>query len=591
MKKSTLKNASRVAYSLFLIITFLGVSFLVNACKEKNDDLVLSVSPTHIKIPAVGGKSYFTIETNASSWQVSNPDPDRILLSDEEGSTSKEIIIVEIKSKVLEPRTDNLIVTAGDAEPVTVIVAQEQSNYLYELETDVSNIEINAGQSSSSFTLSSSAPLWTIQSTAEWLTFSQTTGGEGEYEIIVTASDIDDENDRTAQFTITAEYTEGLVFTVEQYASTYPNYNTSPAEPDQSGMESSAIQLAEKIKIGWNIGNTLEAIGGETAWGNPKVSSELIQLVKQNGFNAIRIPCAWNQYLADSEKAEIKEEWLQRVKEVVQYCVDNDMYVLLNIHWDGGWLEENCTKEKQAEVNLKQKAYWQQIATYFRDFDEHLIFAGANEPNVESQEQMDVLMSYHQTFVDAVRSTGGKNAYRVLVIQGPSTDITKTNDFMNSMPEDEIEGRLMSEIHYYTPYQFCLMTEDASWGKMFYYWGANYHSTTDTNRNATWGEEEDLNQLFASMKTKFVDKGIPVILGEFAAIKRTSLTGDDLQKHLDSRAYFLKYVVQKAKSNGLLPFYWDAGNMGENASALFNRSNNTVFDQQALDALMEGLGN
>jgi hypothetical protein len=94
---------------------------------------------------------------------------------------------------------------------------------------------------------------------------------------------------------------------------------------------------------------------------------------------------------------------------------------------------------------------------------------------------MAVLNSYHQTFIDAVRSTGGKNAYRNLIIQGPATDIEKTNKLMTTLPTDKLANRLMVEVHYYTPYQFCLMEKDADWGKMFYYWGAGFHSTTDTH--------------------------------------------------------------------------------------------------------------
>jgi endoglucanase len=240
------------------------------------------------------------------------------------------------------------------------------------------------------------------------------------------------------------------------------------------------------------------------------------------------------------------------------------------------------------KVNDKQRAFWEQIATQFRDFDEHLIFAGANEPNVENAAQMAVLQTYHQTFVDAVRSTGGRNFYRVLVVQGPSTDIEKTNKLMTSLPNDKIANKMMVEIHFYTPYQFCLMPKDADWGKAFYYWGREYHSAADPDRNATWGEETQLDGLMSSMKRKFVDKGIPVILGEYAVIRRTFLTGEAQELHLASRAYFLKYVTRQAKANGLLPFYWDAGNMGENASALFDRKNNKVYDQQALDAIMEG---
>lgn len=369
----------------------------------------------------------------------------------------------------------------------------------------------------------------------------------------------------------------------------YPSYNTNPIAADATGMSSSAVQLAAKIKLGWNMGNSLEAIGGETAWANPKATKALIDLVKANGFNAIRIPCSFDQYLANSTTAKIKEEWLARVKEVVNYVVANDMYVIVNIHWDGGWLENNCTEAAKSATNAKQKAYWEQIATHLRDFDEHLIFASANEPKVANATEMAVLTTYHQTFIDAVRSTGGKNAYRTVVVQGPDTDIEKTNKLMLTLPTDKVANRMMMEVHYYTPYQFTLMDKDADWGKMFYYWGATNRSTTDTERNPTWGEEADLAKLFKSMKTQFVDKGIPVILGEFGAIRRSNLTGSNLTLHLASRAYYLKSVVQQAKANGMVPFYWDEGNIGSNGFGIFNRFNTTVADTQALNGLLDGL--
>lgn len=369
----------------------------------------------------------------------------------------------------------------------------------------------------------------------------------------------------------------------------YPSYNTNPIAADATGMNSTAAQLAAKIKLGWNMGNSLEAIGGETAWANPKATKALIDLVKANGFNAIRIPCSFDQYLANSTTAKIKEEWLARVKEVVNYGVANDMYVIVNIHWDGGWLENNCTEAAKSATNAKQKAYWEQIATHLRDFDEHLIFASANEPKVANATEMAVLTTYHQTFIDAVRSTGGKNAYRTVVVQGPDTDIEKTNKLMLTLPTDKVANRMMMEVHYYTPYQFTLMDKDADWGKMFYYWGATNRSTTDTERNPTWGEEADLAKLFKSMKTQFVDKGIPVILGEFGAIRRSNLTGSNLTLHLASRAYYLKSVVQQAKANGMVPFYWDEGNIGSNGFGIFNRFNTTVADTQALNGLLDGL--
>ena len=369
----------------------------------------------------------------------------------------------------------------------------------------------------------------------------------------------------------------------------YPSYNTNPIAADATGMGSTAVQLAAKIKLGWNMGNSLEAIGGETAWGNPKATKALIDLVKANGFNAIRIPCSFDQYLANATTAKIKEDWLARVKEVVHYAVDNDMYVIVNIHWDGGWLENNCTEAAKSATNAKQKAYWEQIATYLRGFDEHLIFASANEPKVANATEMAVLTTYHQTFIDAVRSTGGKNAYRTLVVQGPDTDIEKTNKLMLTLPTDKVANRMMMEVNYYTPYQFTLMDKDADWGKMFYYWGANTRYTTDTERNPTWGEEADLAKLFKSMKTQFVYKGIPLILGEFGAIRRSNLSGSNLSLHLASRAYYLKVVVQQAKANGMVPFYWDEGNLGSNGFGIFNRFNTSVADTQALNGLLEGL--
>ena len=358
----------------------------------------------------------------------------------------------------------------------------------------------------------------------------------------------------------------------------YPSYNTSPLPPDASGMPSTAVQLAAKFKLGINIGNTLEAIGGETAWGNPQITQALIDKYKQSGFTSVRIPCSWDQY-ANRTTAQIQAQWLDRVKQVVQYCVNDGLYVVLNIHWDGGWLDAHINTRDQASVNAKQKAFWEQIATKLRDFDEHVMFASANEPPAEDATQMNVLLSYHQTFINAVRSTGGRNTYRVLVVQGPSTDIDKTDALMNTLPTDPTPNRMMTEVHFYSPYQFCLMSADESWGNMFYYWGQNNHSTIEPSRNATWGEEDYVIAEFQKMKTKFADKGIPIILGEYGAYRRS--TPLDTEKHQASVDRWAMFVTQQAIANGLEPFWWDTG-------GLINRSNNTVSDQRTLDALILG---
>lgn len=368
----------------------------------------------------------------------------------------------------------------------------------------------------------------------------------------------------------------------------YPDYNISPLPANHTGMPSNAQQLANKMTLGWNIGNTLEAIGSETAWGNPLISQALMQLVKDSGFNAIRLPVSWDQY-ANQQTAEINIIWLNRIKEVVQNALDKELYVIINIHWDGGWLENNVSTEKQAENNAKQRAFWQQIASHLRDFDEHLIFASANEPHVENAEQMKVLMSYHQTFVNTVRETGGRNSHRVLVVQGPKTDIELTEQLWTDMPADSVADRLMMEVHFYSPYQFTLMDKDESWGQQFFYWGNAFLSVEDTERNTTNGTEEDVVRLFNLMKVKFVDQGIPVVLGEYSATRRTGqLSGDALDLHLASRAYYHEYVTQQARMNGLIPFYWDSGGLNGFASGIFDRDNLTVFDELTLNALIKG---
>jgi len=426
---------------------------------------------------------------------------------------------------------------------------------------------------------------WDAVSDQTWCTLSAYSSNSATSQITVTVTANPDRGVRTAKLTFVMDSKTVKYVYVSQDGRTtlYPSYNTSPINPDATGMSSTAVQLAANIKLGWNIGNTMEATGGETAWGNPLITENYIKFVKQSGFNAIRIPCAWYSHMDNSSTAHINADWLNRVKQVVQYCTDNGMYVLLNIHWDGGWLQNNCTLAKKDSVNAMQKAFWEQIATTMRDFDEHLMFASANEPSVSDATQMAVLLSYHQTFIDAVRSTGGKNAYRTLVVQGPSTDIVTTNTLMNTLPTDVATNRMMVEIHNYTPSQFTILNGDASWGKMFYYWGAGHHSTIEPDRNATWGEESDQLTGFDYMKSKFIDQGIPVLMGEYGAYRRdgTANIPKDLPTHEASVDYWITYVTQQAIAHGLKPFYWDTG-------GILDRSSNTVKDQRSLDAIIAG---
>ena len=342
-----------------------------------------------------------------------------------------------------------------------------------------------------------------------------------------------------------------------------------------------AQQIASKMGVGWNLGNTLEAIGGESAWGADRTSQQLIDSVKSAGFNTVRLPVSWFIH-SDTVASIIDKKWIARVKEIVDYCFKDDIYVIINMHWDKGWLENRVNKANQDIVNKRQRAYWTQIANYFKDYDEHLLFAGANEPGAHDSIQMSVLLSYHQTFIDAVRATGGNNSSRTLIFQGPSTDVDNTYKLMKTLPKDIIADRLMAEVHYYTPYQFCLMDNDANWGKMFYYWGQGNHSTTDTAHNATWGEESDVENNFGKMKAQFVDKGIPVIIGEFGAGKRRLSPPSEQGLNNASVESFYKCVVRSTVSKGLIPICWDVPGW------LFNRSTGAILDRGIINAINQG---
>lgn len=428
---------------------------------------------------------------------------------------------------------------------------------------------------------------WTVSNPAtSWLQISQATGNSGSATIKLTTVANVTGATRAGIVEISAANGQVRRVMVSQLATIYPSYNTTPKAPDATGMSSTAVQLAAKMHMGINFGNTMES-PAEGDWQNSKMTESYVKFVKQTGFNAVRIPCNWVwTHLSDPAKMKIDPVWLNRVKEVVGWCVANDMYVILNAHADLGWLDHNINKGMQDSVNAKQKALWEQIATTMRDFDEHLIFAGANEPPADNAEQMSILNGYYETFIKAVRSTGGKNSSRVLVVQGPRTNGELTYNLMNTLPHDLVPNRLMVEIHNYTPATFTIVLDgDVSWGNMVYYWGAGNHSTIEPDRNATYGQEDEIIDEFRKMKQKFVDKGIPVMLGEYATWRRTAGLGKpvplDTLMHNKSVDYWATFVTKQAKAHGLVPFWWEIG-------FALDRANNVVKDQRLIDAIIAG---
>lgn len=354
-----------------------------------------------------------------------------------------------------------------------------------------------------------------------------------------------------------------------------------------------AKSIAAEMGAGWNLGNTMELIGVQ-----PIPTKALIDSVKKAGFKTIRIPAAWNMH-ANQTTNMVDPAWIAQVKKVVDYSIQDSLFVVLNIHWDNGWLEGKIDSAATrpamlATMKAKQGAFWKQIATTFKDYDRHLLFASANEPGVEQKENLAILMSIHQIFIDTVRATSGNNASRTLIFQGPNTSFEKTSDWVTTLPTDKIADRLMVECHFY-PAQFCLISQPVDWGGIkypFYYWGKYYHSTTDTLHNSTWGEESYVDSQFNLMKPKFLDKNIPVLIGEVGAMKHLTATGDNLRLAILSRRYFYNYVTKAALSRGMIPVVWDAGGEGDGTMTVFKRKDNegAIYDLGLLNAIRDGAG-
>ncbi len=384
-----------------------------------------------------------------------------------------------------------------------------------------------------------------------------------------------------------------------------------------------ATEIYPDMGLGYNIGNTMEVPKNPTLWGNPFPDAAYVKAIKDAGFNTVRIPCAWDSHASNGT---INAGWLDSVKTVVDLVIGNGMYAILNSHWDEGWLEDHVFDGKgfdktgevtvsAADIAAKQESYWKQIATKFAEYDEHLIFASANEPGVNDpwnggsdngqwafdETRMQVLKSYHEACLKAVRSTGGNNATRIVVVQSPRTEIDKSPLLASMYPTDPAgEGYTMAEVHFY-PYQFSLMTSgDEDWGKMFYYWEDQTpgNDAAHTCSGSALGSKKSIDQLFSGLKSRFYDKGIPVVIGEMGAVKRLGvLTGDNLKVHLKARAAWYGYTVAAAKKNGLVPCVWDTGDEGDGNFTIIRRQVNKfggnvgdITDVETLNAMREAYG-
>ena len=354
-------------------------------------------------------------------------------------------------------------------------------------------------------------------------------------------------------------------------------------------------QITEAMGVGYNLGNSLEANSGgtpnETAWGNPVLTKEFVLAAKAAGFQSIRIPVSYLSKIDDNNGYKIDSAWLDHVQEVVDYCVQNDMYAIVNMHGDGyttvsgGWLL--CASSNQTKIKAKYKACWEQIADRFKNYDEHLIFESMNEefdgtygtPNKTAYNNIN---DYNQIFVDTVRQTGGNNDRRWLLIPGWNTNINYTADnYGFVLPTDQYlssdiasgEKRIMISVHYYDPWDFC-GTESADKTQ----WGSE---ATNQSKVPTWGDESYMASQFKKMNDKFVSQGYGVIIGEFGAINKANYDS----RNKACRADYYQKVCYYAKQYELVPVAWDNGFDG--GFCLINRYSCQVTHQDIIDAMME----
>lgn len=321
-----------------------------------------------------------------------------------------------------------------------------------------------------------------------------------------------------------------------------------------------AIEVAKLMGNGTNLGNTMEAFGRttigtdaaasdyETIWGQPVTTPEMIQGMKDAGFDSIRIPVAWtNTMNFEDGDYTINQAYLDRVEEIVNYALDADMYVIVNDHWDGGWwgMFGSASEETRAQAMELYTEMWTQVGERFKDYPYTVILESANEELGNRLNDVDVAADSgtlsedecyelntitNQAFVDTIRAQGGKNADRFLLVAGYNTDIYKTCDERFQMPTDTVDDKLLLSIHYYTPWSYCGTTGDV-----------------------TWGTEKNYNEMNESLEklTKFTEEGYGIVFGEYAALTKAdgSLKNNTLE--------YTKNFLDNCDLYGYVPMLWD----------------------------------
>ena len=344
-----------------------------------------------------------------------------------------------------------------------------------------------------------------------------------------------------------------------------------------------ATELVSFIGTGWNLGNSLDATGGgnslysETSWGNPKTTKVMIDAVKKQGFNTVRVPVSWGNHTTGNNFT-IDSQWLARVKEVVDYCIDNDMYVILNIHHDTSTQYYYPSSTYKTQSVKFVKSIWTQVAKYFKDYDQKLIFETLNEPrlvgtgdewwfnvnypNDNVRDSISVINTLNQTAVDTIRAAGGKNNDRCIMVPGYGASIDGCTTSTFKLPNDSTPERLIVSVHAYTPYNFAL----------------NANGTAEFKDNL----KSEVDYLYSTIKSHFIDKGIPAIIGETSASNKNNKA---------ERLKWAQYYMGKSAEYGVPCMLWDnnvfnGSDRGECHGHL-NRSTLRWYDKAFVDAVIK----
>ena len=353
-----------------------------------------------------------------------------------------------------------------------------------------------------------------------------------------------------------------------------------------------AIQWNKGV-VGWNLGNQLEcpalgtknestlitclegSINAETAWGNPKVTEKTIKAVKGAGFNAIRIPVRWQCHIVNEQAMTVDKAWMQRVKEVVDWCLKQDLKVILNTHHEK-WLDSRPTYAYKDENCRKFAFLWIQIASEFKDYDSRLAFAGTNEVHIRDNwgkptaENLEVQNAYNQTFVDAVRSTGGNNICRNLIVQTYVCNPRYGFDGAFIVPLDlkENGNQYMSvEFHFYSPWEYA------------------GQGTLDL-----WVDAGRFKRLLDRVQKDWGSQGLGITIGAWGVTNHGNASNAD-QVH-ENITYYCKTYVSEAMKHGFSTFVWDNNSFGQGADrfGIFNRFEGMKLEAPwMLRGIMEGI--